>query len=133
MIELRVEQDDCNAGVIFDNLSNEHWTDEKFAIKCISEALSSQNMQVLLFNFNKEIQMNKDNQPVELDVCTNYRYSRRHDAHLSKKKEEDKVAEVREATTPKATKTKNAKLQSSPKKLSKGQPTEINEEAVFAE
>lgn len=133
MIELRVQQEDCNAGAIFDSLSSEHWTDEKFAVKCISEALPSQNVQVLLFNFNKEIQMNKDNQPVELDVCTNYRYSRRHDAHLANKKEEEKVAEVKEATTPKAAKNKSAKFQSSPKKPAKGQQPEANEEAILVE
>lgn len=110
MVELRVESEDCNAGAIFDSLSSEHWPDEKFAVRCISEALPSQNMQVLLFTFNKEVQQGKDNQPVELDVCTNYRYSRRHDSKLSNKKEEEKVVEIKEATTPKAGKGKSAKF-----------------------
>lgn len=44
MVELRVESEDCNAGAIFDSLSSEHWPDEKFAVRCISEALPSQNM-----------------------------------------------------------------------------------------
>lgn len=133
MIELRVEQEDCNAGAIFDSLTSEHWTDEKFAISCISEALPRQNVQVLLFNFHKETQMAKDNTPIELDVCTNYRYSRRHDASLTSKKEEEKIPEAKEVTTPKAKTNKNPKFQSSPKKIGKGQQAEVSEETILAE
>lgn len=32
MIQLRVQEEDCNAGVIFDSLQAEYWIDEKFAI-----------------------------------------------------------------------------------------------------
>lgn len=38
MIALRLQEEDCNAGAIFDNLTSENWVDEKFAISAISEA-----------------------------------------------------------------------------------------------
>lgn len=51
MVAERVAQEDCNAGVIFDNLTSQYWADLKFAIEAISEALPKQNLQVLLMRF----------------------------------------------------------------------------------
>mgnify|MGYP000890453188 CR=1 FL=1 len=55
MVKLRLEEEDCNAGAIFDNLTSDLWSDEKFAIGFISEAIPNQSIQVLIFNFNKEV------------------------------------------------------------------------------
>lgn len=44
MVKLRLEEEDCNAGAIFDNLTSELWTDEKFAIGFISDAIPQQNI-----------------------------------------------------------------------------------------
>jgi len=51
MVRMRVAEEDCNAGVIFENLTSEHWKDEKTAIDFISEAIPVQNLQLLVFNF----------------------------------------------------------------------------------
>ena len=38
MLSKRLQEDDCNAGAIFDCLTSPHWPDEKFAIELICEA-----------------------------------------------------------------------------------------------
>lgn len=96
MVKLRLEEEDCNAGAIFDNLTSEIWPDEKFAISFISDAIPNQNIQLLVFNFNKEIiSVPGRDEGVELDVCTNYRYAIRHNPAFGQKqkpkKEEEKV------------------------------------------
>jgi len=52
MIQSRTKEEDCNAGVVFDNLEAPHWPGLKFALDSICEALPTQNVQVLLFNIN---------------------------------------------------------------------------------
>ena len=86
MVKLRLEEDDCNAGAIFDNLTSELWPDEKFAVGFISDAIPNQSIQVLIFNFNKEVYpvAGKEDGD-EIEVCTNYRYATRHDPTLSGK------------------------------------------------
>lgn len=110
MVKLRLQEDDCNAGAIFDNLTSELWPDEKFAISFISEAIPNQNIQVLLFNFKKEVHpVPGKEEGDELEVCTNYRYAMRHDPALAQKntkKEEDKVEDK---TSPRDTKKPAAK------------------------
>jgi len=96
MVKLRLEEEDCNAGAIFDNLTSDIWPDEKFAISFISDAIPNQNIQLLVFNFNKEIiPVSGKDEGVELDVCTNYRYATRHNPAFGQKqkpkKEEEKV------------------------------------------
>ena len=111
MIKLRLEEEDCNAGAIFDNLTSELWQDEKFAIGLISDAIPNQSIQVLIFNFNKEVHPvagKEDGE--EIEVCTNYRYAIRHDPTLSgksrtqKKEEEKTAAEATPRDAKKATK-----------------------------
>ena len=100
MLQKRLQEEDCNAGAIFDSLESRYWPNEKFAIELICEAVPVQNVQIVLFNFNKEkfgsqneedLEAEKKSNPeVEGDeetteVCTNYRYARRHDpAHQTK-------------------------------------------------
>lgn len=98
MIQLRVEEEDCNAGVIFDNLTSEYWADEKYAIGVISEAIPVQNVQVLMFNFKQEEYVDEaSGEKQEVEVCTNIRYAQRHDPAFQAKKEK-KQEEVKEAT-----------------------------------
>ncbi len=54
MIQQRTQEEDCNAGVIFDHLESPYWPSMKFAIEAICDGLAKQNVQVLLFNFPKE-------------------------------------------------------------------------------
>ena len=54
MLQKRLTEDDCNAGAIFDCLSSEYWQDEKTAIELICDAVPLQNVEVVLFNFNRE-------------------------------------------------------------------------------
>lgn len=49
MIQARVREEDCNAGVLFDCLESPHWPTLRFALEAICEALPTQNVQVLLF------------------------------------------------------------------------------------
>ncbi len=44
LVRGRVQEEDCNAGAIFDNLTSEMWADEKFAVSFISEAIPRQNI-----------------------------------------------------------------------------------------
>lgn len=44
MVKLRLDEEDCNAGAIFDNLTSDLWVDEKFAIGFISDAVPNQNI-----------------------------------------------------------------------------------------
>lgn len=39
MIQARVREEDCNAGVVFDNLEAPQWPNLKFALEAICEAL----------------------------------------------------------------------------------------------
>lgn len=89
MLRKRLQEDDCNAGAIFDQLTSEQWPDEKFAIELICDAVPRQKVELVLFNFNREDQAPDSDR--KLEVCTNYRYARRHDpAHMPKGDETDK-------------------------------------------
>ena len=44
MVALRVQEEDCNAGSIFDCLTSENWPDEKFAISFICDAIPIQHI-----------------------------------------------------------------------------------------
>jgi hypothetical protein len=66
MIVERTEHEGCNAGMIFDNLLSENWKDEKEIISIISDALSEENVQLVIINLNKD----EDG----LDYCDNYKY-----------------------------------------------------------
>lgn len=96
MLAKRLAEDDCNAGAIFDCLESQYWSDQKFAISLICDAVPEQQVEVVLFNFNTENMSNDDNAAEDAsadvtEVCTNYRYSRRHDpAHIPKDEEEKK-------------------------------------------
>lgn len=92
MLRKRLCEEDCNAGVIFDNLTSENWPNEKFGIEIICDAVPTQNIQIVLFGFNKEAHVEEG---VELDageqesadkfeVATNYRYARRHNKAFQK-------------------------------------------------
>ena len=85
MVQARVSEEDCNAGAIFDNLTSEAWTDEKFAVSFISDAVPKQNVQILMFNFKKE-ECTIGDQTHEMEVCTNMRYAQRHDAAFANKR-----------------------------------------------
>lgn len=37
MLSKRLEEDDCNAGVIYDNLESQYWASEKDALRIICE------------------------------------------------------------------------------------------------
>lgn len=96
MLQKRLAEDDCNAGAIFDSLTSQYWPDEKTAIELICDAVPQQKVEVVLFTFNKE-SMNEDGKEDDAadadttEVCTNYRYARRHDpAHIPKEEEEKK-------------------------------------------
>lgn len=49
MIAERVKEEDCNAGAIFDCMESPHWHNLKFALESICEAITSSNIQVVLF------------------------------------------------------------------------------------
>jgi hypothetical protein len=36
-----MQEEDCNAGIIFECLQSEYWPDEKYAISLISDALQN--------------------------------------------------------------------------------------------
>ena len=76
---MRAAEEDCNAGIIFDNLTSEYWENEREIISYISEALPVQNLQVLMFNFKQEVYEEGTEQEQSLEVCTNMRYAQRHD------------------------------------------------------
>ena len=99
MLAKRLSEDDCNAGAIFDSLESQYWPDQKFAIALICDSVPEQQVEVVLFNFNKEnmtMDDSTDNAAADdtanlTEVCTNYRYARRHDpAHIPKDEEENK-------------------------------------------
>lgn len=54
MIAERVKEEDCNAGAIFDCLVSPQWPNLKFLLECICEAITTSNIQVVLFQINKD-------------------------------------------------------------------------------
>jgi len=44
MIVKRLEEEDCNAGAIFDNLTSEHFLEEKPTVEMICQASGLQNI-----------------------------------------------------------------------------------------
>lgn len=44
MVSKRLEEEDCNAGAIFDNLVSEHFPDEKSTVEMVCEASGVQNI-----------------------------------------------------------------------------------------
>jgi hypothetical protein len=91
MLTKRLEEEDCNAGAIYDNLKGEFWADEKAAIDLICETCPQQNIQMVLFNHHTEALEAAEEQEdpsgekgERVDVCVNYRYARRHDPNFVK-------------------------------------------------
>ena len=117
MLAKRMQEDDCNAGAIFDNLTCQYWPDEKFGIELICEAVPKQNVELVLFTFNQERAEGDDEQSKALEVCTNYRYARRHDPHHMVK--EDEKQDEREDTASPLTK-RPSKAPQKPKPGAKG-------------
>lgn len=66
MIQQRIQEEDCNAGAIFDCLESPNWPNLKFALDCLCEAIPKQNIQVLLFQFVRE--SHEDNKEQQLQV-----------------------------------------------------------------
>lgn len=89
MIQERLKEEDCNAGAIFDCLDSIHWPNVKFVLESICDAVPMQNVQVLLFQLQKE-----QIQDQEFEVCTNYRYMRRKEEQMNLllKKDEQTLA-----------------------------------------
>lgn len=79
MIVKRIEEEDCNAGAIFDNLVSEHFPEEKATVEMVCEASGVQNIQVTIFKPNME-KMESGDDEKGIDICTNYRYMRRKNA-----------------------------------------------------
>lgn len=50
----RTSDEDCNAGIIFDNLACENWVDEKFIIETICDALAEENVHLVTIGLNKD-------------------------------------------------------------------------------
>ena len=133
MLSKRLQEDDCNAGAIFDSLGSEYWPDEKFGIELICDAVPEQNVEVVVFTFNKEKLSSDDSQYAaaddqanETEVCTNYRYARRHDPnHMPKV--EDKKDDLPEQES---SLTKRSKIQTKKKdsKNNKKDPAQIEAE-----
>jgi hypothetical protein len=103
MLAKRLAEDDCNAGAIFDSLESQYWPDQKFAIELICDAVPEQQVEVVLFTFNKEKMADESGAAEDggaaadvgsanmTEVCTNYRYARRNDpAHIPKDEEDKK-------------------------------------------
>mmetsp|Transcript_39618 Transcript_39618/g.60624 ORF Transcript_39618/g.60624 Transcript_39618/m.60624 type:complete len:579 (-) Transcript_39618:7106-8842(-) len=99
MIKERLAQEDSNAGAIFDCLESAYWKDLKTAVELIAEAVPRQNLQVMLFRFNKE-----GAEEEEMDVCTNYRYARRKLNPAGSKRDETKAQEAEAQESKKKTK-----------------------------
>jgi len=136
MLAKRLQEDDCNAGAIFDAIASEYWPDEKFGIELICDAVPEQNVEVVVFTFNKE-KLTDDEQNASQDdadqaetteVCTNYRYARRHDPqHMPK--QEDKKEELPEGNeTSMSKKPKVAAKKKSNDKNNKKDPAQVEAE-----
>jgi hypothetical protein len=69
LIRERTSAEDCNAGIVFDNLQCEHWKDEREIIEVICDALQEENINLVLLTLNKD----EDG----LEYCVNYRYKKR--------------------------------------------------------
>ena len=54
MIQERVKEEDCNAGAIFDCLQSQYWPNLKFALESICDAITTSNIQVVLFDFYRD-------------------------------------------------------------------------------
>ena len=54
MIAERVKEEDCNAGVIFDCLDSIYWPNLKFALESICDAITTANIQAVLFQFYRD-------------------------------------------------------------------------------
>ena len=70
MIQKRLQEEDCNAGAMFDCLTSENWPDIKFAIGAIFQACGKQNVQVVLFT-HKEKQEESENIDAKFDLFNN--------------------------------------------------------------
>lgn len=78
MVVERTSHEDCNAGVIFDNLTSPFWRDEKTIVDAVCDALSEENVHLIAITLPKDDD--------GLEFCDNYRYKMR-------KQADDKPAE----------------------------------------
>lgn len=69
LIEERTSHEDCNAGIIFDNLLSENWKDEKEIIDAICDTLQEENVHLVTIALNKD----EDG----LEYCEHYKYKMR--------------------------------------------------------
>jgi len=107
MLKERLQVEDCNAGAIFDDLQSENWPNEKFAIELISEANPLNNVQVIMFKFQKE-QIGETEEDT-VDVCTNYRYIKRRDGLNGDQPNKDEGKQADEHVNTKKRQTKPVK------------------------
>ena len=119
MIKERASSEDCNAGVIFDNLESENYSSSKVGIEAICEALPHQDLQAVVLNFQKD---EEDGQ----EVCTNFRY------HMRKlAKEESEAQKEKEALM--LTQSKIVKAKKTPRGKEGKKGDDKNEEEKQAE
>jgi len=112
MLKMRVSEEECNAGVIFESLNSENWADEKYAIELICDTLPTENIQLVMYKPQVIKQVAKEGEDVdEMEVCTNFRYVRRtNPAYQQKKQEEKKSKDDKAAVDTKVSKQPKAKL-----------------------
>lgn len=91
----RTNDEDCNAGIIFDNLHSENWKDEKTIIDTICDALAQENVHLVTIGLSKD----EDG----LEYCENYRYKMRKMVveNITEKEVLDKTFVDKEATVKK--------------------------------
>lgn len=77
MIKKRLDEEDCNAGAIFDNLVSEHFPENNKTVELICQASGVQNIQVTIFKPNMERPTSASENEDGIEVCTNYRYMSR--------------------------------------------------------
>lgn len=104
LIAERASYEDCNAGIIFDNLASENWPNENAIVDAICDALAEENVHLVVIGLNK----GEDG----LEYCENFRFKLRKNADEKAPDKEalDKTFVEKDKTETKPKKGKNKNL-----------------------
>ena len=98
MIVERTNQENWNAGVIFDNLSSPYWKDDKIIVDAIWDALPEENIHFI------SVTLPKDKN--EFEYCDNNKMRKETDEKPVDKDRQDKTFVVKDTTQNKQNKWK---------------------------
>jgi hydrocephalus-inducing protein len=88
LIAARIAHEDCNAGVMFDNLHCDYWPNELYLMKCLLEVVGEKSLQIVI--------LKEQHDSHGLDICKVIEWEGMQDLALKDEDKEKPVANEEE-------------------------------------